>query len=67
MDAKGNGMKYRFHLLGPHWDVWRSYEFEAESASSALEVAWRIFKRIPLPHHGFELWHGYRRLHLHNG
>jgi len=59
-------MEYRFHFLGPNCDVWRSHEFDAETDASALEVAWELFKLTGLPHHGFELWQGYRRVHVHN-
>jgi hypothetical protein len=59
-------MEYRFCYLGPDCQVWRRHEFQAETDTAALEVAWELFKLTGLPHHGFELWQGTRRVHLHN-
>lgn len=60
-------MEYRFYFLGPDCRVWRRHEFEAETDTAALAVAWEVFKTSNgSPHHGFELWQGTRHIHTHN-
>jgi len=59
-------MDYRFSHLGPDACVMRRHEFQADTDTAALEVAWQIFKLTGSPNHGFELWQAKRHIFTHN-
>lgn len=59
-------MEYCFTYVRAVHGVWRRHDFQAESDTAALEIAWEIFKLTGMPEHGFELWQGSRRVHNHN-
>jgi hypothetical protein len=62
----GVAMQYRFSHLGADCQLLRRHEFEADTDTTALEVARQIFKLSGSPQHSFELWQDRRRIFIHN-
>jgi len=62
----GVAMDYRFCYVGADYEVLRRHEFQAETDTVAVEVAWHLFKLTGLPEFGFELWQDTRRIVIHN-
>jgi hypothetical protein len=59
-------MDYRFFYLSGDCRVLRRHEFQADTDTAALEVAWELFKLTGVPQYGFELWQGERHVFVHN-
>jgi hypothetical protein len=53
-------LDYRFRLFGPDERVFADVPLQAEDDFSAMEAAWRLYRRSVVPHHGFELRRGSR-------
>jgi hypothetical protein len=44
--------------------LWKRHEFEADSDTAAMEVAWTIFNSAGVPRHGVDLWQERRMFSL---